>query len=121
MAVPASFVEFHSAEVVLGAAPVDLPLTSFVEPNLLNRDFTDPNRHLIGRSVQVINKSHYKAYRGIVKEALQGDFVIVELAATMRRHRVRLCNLTLTYVGTKYTAIPISLRLVTAMVRKCDP
>lgn len=88
--------------MILGIAPMVLPLESFVDDlDPPNKYITGPNRYLIGRHVQIINKSHYKAYRGIVKEVLQNDFVIVELAANMQRHRVRLANLTFMYVWTR--------------------
>lgn len=98
MLVPLPFVEFQTTEVILGVAPTIPPLKSFVKPDLLNKYITDPNGYLLGRHVQIINKHHYKAYYGVVKEVLQDNFVIVELAANMRRHRVRLANLTLVYV-----------------------
>lgn len=84
--------------MILGIAPTIPPLESFVNPDLLNKYITDPNRYLIGRHVQIIGENEYKAYRGIVKDVLRDNFVIVELAANMRRHRVRLANLTLMYV-----------------------
>lgn len=88
--------------MILGIAPTIQPLKSFVDDlDLLNKYITDPNRYLIGRHVKIIYKSQYKAYRGVVKEVLQDDFVIVELEANARRHRVRLANLTLMYVQRK--------------------
>lgn len=98
MIVPLLFVEFQSTDFILGMAPTVLPLGSLVDPDLLNKNITDPNRHLIGRHVRIIKKNHYKAYHAIVKETLQDNFVIVELVANMRRHRVRMANLTLMYV-----------------------
>lgn len=106
---PLHFVEFQSTQVILGIAPTILPLESFINPDLLNRDFANPNRPLIGRQVQIIKKNEYKAYHGIVKEVQQDDFVIVELAANMRRHRVRLCNLILMYVLGRNLAILVTL------------
>lgn len=89
--------EFQNADLTLGIAPPTYTLETFAHRDLLNPDITDPNRYLIGRHVQIIKKNQYKAYRGVVKETLQNNFVIVELAANMRRHRVRLANLTLMY------------------------
>lgn len=87
--------------MILGSAPTIQPLESFVDPDLLNKYTTDPNRYLIGRHIQIIHESQYKAYRGVVKEVLQDDFVIVELEANARHHRVRLANLTFMYVQRK--------------------
>lgn len=108
---PLHFVEFQSTQVILGIAPTILPLKSFINPDLLNKDFTNPNRYLIGRRVQIIKKNQYKAYHGIVKEIQQDGFVIVELAANMRRHRVRLSNLALTYVLVRKIAVLVILCL----------
>lgn len=114
---PVLFVDFQSADFILGIAPAVPPLATFVHQDLLNNNITDPNRHLIGRRVLIIKENHYKAYRGIVKETLQNDFVIVELAANMKRHRVRLSNLTLLYVWQRnFTSIPVNLSPETARV-----
>ena len=58
------------------------------------REFANPNWNIIGWCVVVSGcGARYKHYRGIIRDALNDGFVVVELEATFRRVRISLDKL----------------------------
>jgi hypothetical protein len=92
--VPLQYVEFWSPPVV-AAIPISTPP---LYPPLLSvegeREFANPNWNVISWHVVVTGcGAGYKHYRGIIRDALNDGFVVVELEATFRRVRISLDKL----------------------------
>ena len=92
--VPLRYMEFWSPAIVAATPKAATPLY----PPLIGvdgeRGFASPNRNVIGWRVVVTGcGAGYKHYRGIIRDALNDGFVVVELEATFRRVCVSLDKL----------------------------
>ena len=93
--VPLRYVEFWSPAIIAAIPRSAMPP---LYPPLLSVDgeqeFANPNWNIIGWCVVVSGcGAGYKHYRGIIRDALNDEFVVVELEATFRRMRISLDKL----------------------------
>ncbi|KAF5371360.1 hypothetical protein D9615_009683 [Tricholomella constricta] len=72
------------------------PKKSPLEEELQTRQLKDdPLRRFIGKHVRIIGNNRWKDYKGFIKSTEVNEYLLVEIAATMRKERIHVSNLAL--------------------------
>ncbi|KAG5649923.1 hypothetical protein H0H81_001479 [Sphagnurus paluster] len=90
--VPSHSVTFHEAPRIMLTCSEPPPPTNF-GPHLAVEAKKHHYCYLIGRHVQIIKHTRWKYYEGFIKGTETGDYLLVEIKATMRTEHLHLSQL----------------------------